>query len=136
MTTPINGTTTQCPFNHNNLNLCCRPAKWTDILIFYLGNYFAHAATTKSLPGESTIGGIITVFTALLFPTSGVVRGTRAIYSRAIFADTDLQTAARAGALCTVVKDPSNTVRSKCTQISQRFTWIIKCIRELHRSVC
>ena len=79
-----------------------------DLVTFYLGNYIAHAATTKSLPGESTFERFCTIVATLLYPVSGAIRGASAIVSGAIFADTDLQTAARAGALCMVVEEPSN----------------------------
>ena len=43
---------------------------------------------------------------SLLFPVSGVRRGVKAIYQRAILAKTPLEAAARAGALCMVVRMP------------------------------
>jgi hypothetical protein len=91
--------------NHGNSNLLCRPAKWSDVVAFYLGNYLAHAATIRSRPGASVISSIFTVLVALLFPTSGVVSGLRAILISPITAKTELQTAARAGALCMVVRE-------------------------------
>ncbi|KAF4629698.1 hypothetical protein G7Y89_g8442 [Cudoniella acicularis] len=95
---------TSALFSNNNPNVICRPAKWTDIVVFYLGNYIAHAATTLSLPGQSPLAVVFSIAAALFFPVSGVFRGFRAIYTLAIFAETELQTAARAGALCMVVK--------------------------------
>src|SRR5947207_2299107 len=92
--------------NHGDPNLLCRSTKWSDIVIFFLGNYVAHAATTLTLPGQSPLSAAVTVIAALLFPTSGVIRGAKTILSFAITAKTDLQTAARAGALCMVVEDP------------------------------
>jgi hypothetical protein len=97
--------------NHGDPNLLCRPAKWTDIAVFYLGNYAAHAATTKSIPGQTILTSVLVVVSALLFPVSGLHRGLQAICSLAVFAKTDLQMAARAGALCMVVveePDPKN----------------------------
>jgi len=94
-----------CTQRHST-NVCCRPAKWTDLIIFYLGNYITHAGTAKGLPGQSPLGSAFIIVTALLFPMSGAIRGVRAIFTRAVFADTELQTAARAGALCMVVEDP------------------------------
>lgn len=44
------------------------------------------------------------IICSLLFPVSGVKRGVNAIYQRAIFAKTPLETAAKAGALCMVVR--------------------------------
>ncbi|RDL40891.1 uncharacterized protein BP5553_00870 [Venustampulla echinocandica] len=90
--------------NHGDPDLLCMPPSWTDIFIFYAANYFAHAATVISRPGETTINSAVTIVSALLFPISGVVRGVSAIVSLAKFAKTDLETAARSGALCMVVR--------------------------------
>lgn len=91
--------------SEGDANIVCRPAKWTDILIFFVGNYLAHAATTKTMPGQSPLTSCRVILAALLFPTSGVFRGFGAIRTRAIFAETELQMAARAGALCMIIKD-------------------------------
>lgn len=93
--------------NHGDPNLVCTPASWTSVVLFYLGNYFAHAATVKFEPGERAIGMICDGIGSLLFPAFGALRGVTAITSLAIFAKSDLQKAARAGALCTVVRRSS-----------------------------
>ena len=99
-------------FKHENdkSSVCCGPSTWTSVLTFYATNYFAHAATTRTSPGRSTFVTACTIVLALLFPTSGALRGARAIWSGAVFADTDLQTAARAGALCMVAKLPATKI--------------------------
>ena len=84
--------------------ILCTPSKWTDAATFLLANYVAHAATVKSLPGESTLSTLRNIMSSLLFPISGVKRGVNAIYQRAIFAQTPLEVAAKAGALCMVVR--------------------------------
>ncbi|KAJ6443560.1 metallophosphoesterase [Purpureocillium lavendulum] len=100
----------QCPVNipgvkhHGNCNLFCRPASWSDLLVFYLGNYATHAATITSRPGQSILSTLLTIIAALLFPGGGVHAGIQAIFSTATLGDTDLKVAARAGALCAVVK--------------------------------
>lgn len=91
--------------NHDDPNLICFPAKWSDVAIFFLGNYVAHAATLVSEPGAPALLSFKDIFTALFFPVNGINRGFRAIFSFAKFAATDLQTAARAGALCRVVRE-------------------------------
>ncbi len=107
-----NGADAQCPINipgfahHGNCNLFCRPATWTDIIIFYLGNYIAHAVTVISSPGQSVMRTFLTIMSSLLFPASGISKGLDAIFSLAKFAKTDLQVAARAGALCAVIRIP------------------------------
>jgi hypothetical protein len=90
--------------NHGDPNLLCTPTSWTDVLVFFLGNYIAHAGTVIVLPGESTVSLTFAVIFALLFPTSGILRGISAIHSFAKFAKTDLQMAARAQALCMVAR--------------------------------
>ncbi|KAJ7048857.1 hypothetical protein C8F01DRAFT_1003694, partial [Mycena amicta] len=76
----------------------------TAILGFFLGNYIAHAATTLSYPGEEFGDYVQTIVIALLFPTAGVVRGLDAIFRCAILGTSDLMCAARAGALCMLIR--------------------------------
>ncbi|KAK0712572.1 hypothetical protein B0T26DRAFT_752793 [Lasiosphaeria miniovina] len=40
--------------NHGDENLLCRPTRWTDMALFFIGNYAAYAATVVTLSGEST----------------------------------------------------------------------------------
>jgi hypothetical protein len=94
-------------FTHNgDCNLLCRPASWTDIITFFLGNYVAHAATVITQPGQSTLVTILSIIGALLFPGAGITRGVQTIHSLVVFAPTELQRASKAGALCMVVKWP------------------------------
>ena len=98
--------------NRDDPSLRCRDARWTDVLAFFIGNYVAHAATIKSPPGCPSIFSAFYVFLSLASPTFGLKRGMNAIMSRAILADTELQTAARARALCMVVERPPVGYRS------------------------
>jgi hypothetical protein len=93
--------------NHGDPNILCTPTQWTDYVMFYVGNYVAHVATVKTFPGESIISCCIGMIAALFFPTSGIVRGLAAIIRLSIIEPDPLQAAARAGALCMVVR--SNT---------------------------
>jgi hypothetical protein len=86
-------------FYRGDCKLLCRPAQWYDVLIFFLGNYVAHIPTVVSRPGQSLAGSILFPILALLFPGTGIAKAMGAIGSRAIFAPTELQMAARAGAL-------------------------------------
>ncbi|KAJ7069103.1 hypothetical protein C8F01DRAFT_976171 [Mycena amicta] len=90
--------------NHGDPSLLCTPTHWTSILAFFLGNYIAHAATTLSYPGEEFGEYAQAIVIALLFPTAGVIRGLDAIVRCAIFATSDLMCAARAGALCMLIR--------------------------------
>jgi hypothetical protein len=88
--------------DHGNPNLLCTPTKWTDIVIFFLGNYLAHAATVIALPGESAVSMGMNALLALVLPWSGVNRGISAISICAKRGRTALQTAQRAQALCSL----------------------------------
>ncbi|KAK1849291.1 nacht domain protein [Colletotrichum chrysophilum] len=113
--------TAECPnvpgfFYQGSCELLCRETKWTDVVVFYLGNYIAHAATITTRPGQSTLITVVTMIGAVLLPGTGIWNGLKAILSLARFAPTDLQTAARAGALYAVVKD--NHHRPYLTSVS------------------
>jgi hypothetical protein len=73
-------------------------------VIFYFGNYFAHVATVQTYPGESLRSTIQALVLALLLPAAGISRGLTTIIRFAKLQKTPLQTAARAGALCMVVR--------------------------------
>lgn len=91
--------------NHGTPGLLCTPTKWTDIILFYLFNYVAHAATVLARPGERSDDFVVSVIGSLLFPALGLYRGIEAILSRAVFVKNDeLKKAARSGALCIVVR--------------------------------
>jgi hypothetical protein len=92
--------------NHGNPNLLCTPPKWYDYAAFFFTNYFAHAITVVSVPGQSTSETLLAITGALLLPTSGVVRATAAILRHSGTVRNDpLRRAARAGALAMVVRD-------------------------------
>ena len=93
--------------NQGNPQLLCTPSSWTDVAAFIFANFVAHAATVKSSPGEPTLSTILSVLTALSFPTSGVLKGLISIHQRAILCKTSLQTAVKAQALCMVVRSNS-----------------------------
>jgi hypothetical protein len=91
--------------NYGNPDILCTPATWVDIALFLLINYGAHAATVRSMPGEKIMDTIFNTLIALCFPYSGIVRGLDAIARCAILeCRNELQMAARAGALCQVVR--------------------------------
>lgn len=88
--------------------LLCREAKWTDFVIFYLGNYILHVATILGNPGASVEAQVLLAIRALLFPFAGLTRGVRAIKTQLYWGKTGLQTAARAKALRMVVPEEYN----------------------------
>jgi hypothetical protein len=104
--------------NHGNQNLLCLPPKWTDIAVFFIGNYIAHAGTVRFNPGCSHLESCLTVIESLLYPIAGVAQGLGDIYSRAKFGATDLQIAARAGAVCTVIRTEGRARSSRETRLN------------------
>ncbi|KAK0702286.1 hypothetical protein B0H67DRAFT_547275 [Lasiosphaeris hirsuta] len=93
-------------FYRDNCSLLCKPAGWTDVLVFFLGNYVAHVATVNISPGTSTYNWTWQCLIVFLAPGAGILSAFEAIQSRAIFAPTELQMAARARALVMVVPPP------------------------------
>ena len=93
--------------HHGDCTLICKPTKWTDVVVFLLGNYAAHAATVVGRPGQTSLSWLLSIVMAICFPGAGVFTAVQAIASRAVFAPSELTMAARAGALCIVVKADS-----------------------------
>ena len=86
-------------------SLVCKPTIWTDLLVFYSVNYVAHAATMKTYPSESTFEKAVTMAFTLLLPATSVWKASLAIRRMAVRnGGSDLRGAARAGALCTVIR--------------------------------
>jgi hypothetical protein len=90
--------------NHGDPGLLCTPTTWKDIVTFFATNYLAHVATVKIVPGATLLATIWWGLAALILPYFGLFDGFKAIISYAIFCKTDLEMAARVGALCVVVR--------------------------------
>ncbi|KAK3302748.1 uncharacterized protein B0T15DRAFT_314050 [Chaetomium strumarium] len=95
--------------NHGNPRLLCTPPSWFDYIIFFFSNYFAHAATVITNPGQGRKETIFVILAALLFPGLGIVRAMEAIRRHSSFEFDPLRRALRAGALCMVVRLGSET---------------------------
>ena len=95
--------------NHGDPNLICTPATWRDIFVFFVTNYFIHAATLPPVPGESKREIVFSVITALFIPGYGAARTLRRFILRPGFKHrkSPLQCALKAGALCMVVDERS-----------------------------
>ncbi|PMD14889.1 hypothetical protein NA56DRAFT_754538 [Hyaloscypha hepaticicola] len=94
-----NGTT-----QHGNSRILCPPTTWASMATFVVGNFVAHIATVKSMPGEKLPITVCNLILALLFPTSGLMRGLNAIARCVRLGKSELDKACRAGALCVVVR--------------------------------
>jgi len=91
--------------NHGSPNLLCTPPRWYDYVVFYFGNYLAHAATVVLYPGEDITRTVVIILSALFLPTSGVIRAVRCLLRHAgTTTKNPLRRAAQAGALCMVVR--------------------------------
>ena len=94
--------------SHNNPQLLCFPAAWTDILTFLVTNYYAHAATVLLDPGISTRRTVVLVIAALILPFSSISRAVKCISRHAATErKNQLKLAARSRALCMVMKAPT-----------------------------
>ena len=93
--------------NHGDSSLLCIPTQWYDVLLFLCGNFLAHALTVVPKPGEPWKDLLLRTVVALFFPNYGMRDGLDAIFRHAIIVKDPLQRAARASALCMVVRSPS-----------------------------
>ena len=90
--------------HHGESDLLCIPPKWHDYLVFLAANYLAHAITVVTSPGSSWNATLTSAVAALLLPVSGVGHALNGMWERAIFYRDPVTRAARAGALCMVVR--------------------------------
>lgn len=98
-----NGTVTA---DSDGSHVWCEPTHWYDILWFIFANFVLHALSVRSLPGENAIASTAYKICSLLVPYTGVRRGLCLILRASNFAGNDLQSAARANALCMVIRSP------------------------------
>jgi hypothetical protein len=91
--------------NHGDPDLFCTPSTTISVLFFFLANFIAHCATVKSYPAETNVELVVAVILALFFPSSGVIRALDSILrSSRLLQTNEAQRAAKAGALCMVVR--------------------------------
>ena len=86
--------------------LYCEKTTWYDICWFFFTNYLLHALSVRSLPGENVYTSTSFKLCCLLVPYTGVRRGLSLISRASSLTKDDLQAAARAGALCMVIRKP------------------------------
>jgi hypothetical protein len=115
--------------DHGDPDLVCYSPGFIDYFTFFATNYFAHAFTLVSQPGQTKLEALIDALNALFIPGSGTLRAIRIIRLNSTFdRSNSLRQAASAGALCTVV--PRSLLRT--VQKSLGFTrwWTVKTIPE------
>lgn len=97
----------------------CSSASWQDMVTFFLVNYITHAVTVRISPGTKEIESAILIATSLLLPFRGTAQARDDIQRGTRFSTTNLQKAARAGALCVVARSAEkNWCPEKGEQIS------------------
>lgn len=92
--------------NRGDPKVHCEPSNWYDICWFIFANYILHALSVRSLPGENSYSSFVIKIGCLLIPFTGLRRGLCLITRANAAADSDLQAAARARALCMVIRKP------------------------------
>lgn len=90
--------------NHGDPRLLCFPTKSWDIILFFLGNYVAHAATIIAQPGQTLIMNLVARLSAFFVPFAGIPGGLWYIYCAAWREKIPLQKAHTSAALCEVVR--------------------------------
>lgn len=90
--------------NSGDPKVHCEPTNWYDICLFIFTNYILHALSVRSLPGENSYSSFVIKIACLLIPSTGLRRGLCLITRANAAADNDLQAAARARALCMVIR--------------------------------
>lgn len=109
--------------NHGDERLICTPAKWNDFIIFYATNYFIHAATLPTVPGETKREITFAILNALFIPGSGALRAIRRFVFHPVlkYQQTPLERALLASALCMVVSDAS--IASADSDVDDPDSW-------------
>ena len=90
--------------SHGTPNLICVPTQWYHFIIFFGANFIAHAFTLVTSPGATYREQVRVSLYALICPGSGIIRCLRWIIAFAAWESDPLAKAARAGALCMVLK--------------------------------
>ena len=98
---PTNGTFSD---NLAGNQVVCTRTVWYDIVWFFFANYILHALSVRSLPGENIFTLVVFKVACLIVPYTGIRRGLCLIARASNLTKDDLQAAARANALCMVVR--------------------------------
>ena len=90
--------------NHGNKDLYCTRSRWFNILTFFALNYASHAATVRPRPGQTYMHTALDVVVSLTYPYAGLMRALESL-ARSSWTTNDMRKAARAGALCMIVRN-------------------------------
>lgn len=89
--------------DHGVENLICVPPRGYDLIVFFCVNYLAHVFTAIHPPGATFRERLINALYVMFVPGSGITRALRSIICHAR-RYSGLESAARAGALCMVLR--------------------------------
>src|SRR6188768_1107949 len=92
----------------------CEATTWSDIFLFYLLNYFAHAATALSPPGARSWVIFKSQLICLLYPFHGLLRAVSLLFSHCVFGTDELGSALAVGALTVVSRTKTWKPPTKC----------------------
>lgn len=101
---PTSSTNLTITVDENDTRVYCQKTNWYNICWFVFTNYVLHALSVRSLPGENAYSTTAFKLCCLLIPYAGLRRGLCLISRASNFAGIDLQCAARANALCMVIR--------------------------------
>ena len=102
--TPTPSTNLTVIVDDNDRHVYCERTTWYSVCWFLFSNYVLHALSVRALPGENTYSTTAFKLCCLLIPYTGLRRGLCLISRASNFAGSDLQCAARANALCMVIR--------------------------------
>ena len=103
---PTSLTNSTITVDKNDPRLYCEKSSWYDVCWFVFSNYVLHALSVRSLPGENNYSTTAFKLCCLLIPYTGLRRGLCLISRASNLAGNDLQSAARANALCMIIRTP------------------------------
>jgi len=116
----------------------CEATTWRDIFLFYLLNYFTHAATALSPPGARSWVIFKSQLICLLYPFHGLLRAVSLLFSHCVFGTDELGSALAVGALTVVSRTKTwkplpNVVRSYSAPICRTSSSRLDVQRRMRR---
>jgi hypothetical protein len=93
--------------------ISCHPIVWEQILVFFLLNYGAHAATTISIPGAKWWANGQWQISAFFFPFAGLGRAIGLLIGHRLYGEDELGKAIAMGAVVVVGRSKNWQPRSR-----------------------
>ncbi|KDQ51972.1 hypothetical protein JAAARDRAFT_184571 [Jaapia argillacea MUCL 33604] len=103
----------------------CVPTTWSDIAVFFVANYIAHATTIPTAPGANWYDTAAWTMLSLLLPFAGLGKSLGLILSHFIAGNSDLEKAWAHDALAVVVRsddwEPADDPEEICIKLPRGF---------------